>query len=240
MRKILYLGYIDIKNLQRDTFLIGMLLYPLLIAIMIRYLVPYVHQWALETYFLDITDYYPLIAAFAVVVNPIMFGIVSGFPLLDERDEGVLMALKITPLPQEWYLVYRITTPMIVSIAYTFAIIPIIDLVSINPFYLIGSSILLGLEAPLLALFIGTFASNKVEGIAYLKGMGIVLLAPLLGYFIDSWWQYLFAVIPTYWPIKAVVESINNNPYAWFYIGVGIGLHILLLYLLQRRFKTRI
>lgn len=55
-----------------------------------------------------------------------------------------------------------------------------------------------GLFAPVVAMLLAAFASNKVEGIALRKGFGIVMLGPLAGYFLQSNWQRLLGTLHTY------------------------------------------
>jgi fluoroquinolone transport system permease protein len=51
--------------------------------------------------------------------------------------------------------------------------------------------------APLSALFFGSVAQNKVQGFVLNKGMGIILVPPLIAYFVESGWQLLFGIFPT-------------------------------------------
>lgn len=41
-----------------------------------------------------------------------VFGVVTGFLLLDERDDRTLTALQVTPLPLRAYIFYRVTVPI--------------------------------------------------------------------------------------------------------------------------------
>ena len=92
--------------------------------------------------------------------------------------------------------------------------------------------------APLFALILSTFAANKVEGLALMKGLSVFMLGPLAAYFIDSDLQLLLGVLPTYWPTKAFwVAGEGGN--LWPYVLVGMVYHLLLLVWLLRRFQKK-
>jgi fluoroquinolone transport system permease protein len=116
-------------------------------------------------------------------------------------------------------------------------------LTSLTPFSLLPAvvsiAVLSGIMAPLFGLILATFASNKVEGLALTKALGIFLLGPLAAYFIDSNWQLLLGILPTYWPAKAFWVAAEGGNY-WPYILVGVLYHLLLLVLLPRGFKNRV
>jgi len=52
------------------------------------------------------------------------------------------------------------------------------------------------------ALFNATLAQNKVQGFAVMKATSIIPIPPLLAYYGDSGWQWLFGLVPSYWPVK--------------------------------------
>jgi len=57
--------------------------------------------------------------------------------------------------------------------------------------HLLPVLLIAALEAPIMTLFLGAFANNKVEGITLSKAMGIMFVAPVVVYFLESNWQYL-------------------------------------------------
>ena len=60
-------------------------------------------------YAFDLRPYYDaFMGYFLVSLAPMMFGIVIGFLLLDECDDNTLMALQVTPLSLNNYLLYRL------------------------------------------------------------------------------------------------------------------------------------
>ena len=58
-------------------------------------------------------------------------------------------------------------------------------------------------NAPIYAVLLATFAGNKVQRLALMKGVGVFYIAPSTVWFTPDPWQWLLSVMPTYWPVKA-------------------------------------
>ena len=175
--------------------------------------------------------------SFVVELMPILAGMVVGFLLLDQKDDGTLAALRVTPLTLGGYLAYRIAMPMLVSVPMTLAVFPIAGLVRVG----VGPLLLMALGAaplaPLFALVLATFAGNKVEGFALTKASGVVLFPPVLAYFVPEPWQWAFGIIPTYWPVKASWVWWDRGWASAALLATGVVYQAFLLRLLLRRFR---
>ena len=233
------LGPIDLRNIRRDSLLLWMAMMPLFLALFFRFVVPWVRNGILQQFNFDIQPYYPLLMSYGfIIATPVLFGVVIGFLLLDERDDQTLKALQVTPLPLSGYLAYRISLPMILSVVLTVLTYPIAGLVPFSTAPLAAVSLLAAPLAPIFALFLATFAANKVQGFALMKGIGVVLILPMLAYFIESNWQLLLGIIPTYWPIKLYWVLYASETGGWVYFVVGLVYQVLILALLLRRFNA--
>ena len=233
------LGPIDLQNIRRDSLLLWMAAMPLFLALLFRFAVPWVRDGILQQFNFDIQPFYPLLMSYGfIIATPLLFGVVIGFLLLDERDDQTLKALQVTPLPLSGYLAYRITIPIILSIVLTVLMYPIAGLVPFSTTHLIAVSLLAAPLAPIFALFMATFAANKVQGFALMKGVGVVLILPVLAYFIESNWQLALGIVPTYWPIKLYWMLYAGETGGWIYFVVGLVYQALMLALLLRRFNV--
>jgi fluoroquinolone transport system permease protein len=237
LRAIRALGPIDIQNIQRDALLRWIVLVPLLIGLVGRYLVPYAAGQILARLRFDITPYYPLVSGFLVMTMPLMVGIVIGFLLLDQRDDHTLSALQVTPLSLNGYLIYRISLPMFLSFVTSAAIVPLSGLVQMNWLSLCVTALAAAPLAPIYALFFAAFAENKVQGFALAKAAGVMLLPPLIAYFVHSHWQWVFGLAPTYWPARLFWALQAGEPLAALYLIIGLLYQAALLTLLLRRFN---
>lgn len=234
LKAVRSLSAADVKNVIRDPFLKWVIPAPFLMAIAFRLLIPGIT--AVAEPWVALSDYYPLLLSMIVIFVPLLYGIVVGFMLLDERDEDTLTALKVTPMSMGKYLAYRMTTPVIISVVTTLLAYPLIGLVNIDPVLLVAITFLASLSAPFIALIFAAFARNKVEGMAIQKMLGGVFMIPVLAYFIPSWWQLLFGVFPTYWTLKAFWIACEGGQGFWPYIIAGLLVHLVFIGLLLKRF----
>jgi fluoroquinolone transport system permease protein len=170
---------------------------------------------------------------FAVQTGPLLLGAVSGLMLLDERDESSLTSLRGTPLRIGRYALYRASGPVLLSIALCFGGVYFVGLVAAPPLRIAAVAAVNALGAPIISLALVSLAGDKVEGMALMKGMGIFMFAPVIGWFVDPPMRWLLGVIPTLWPAEARGSF-------WPVIAVGLVSHLLLLWLLLRRFHRRL
>lgn len=231
------LGPIDAKNIRRDAMLRWIVLFPVLVAGVLRWGAPWLAATLLEELQFDLSPYYPLMMSSFAMTMPLMIGMVIGFLLLDQRDDNTLSALQVTPLSLNGYLAYRISLPMLISSLVTIAVIPITNLVEMSFFQLLLAALAAAPIAPLAALFLASFARNKVQGFALSKGSGFILVPPLAAYFVDSGWQLAFGLAPTYWPVKLFWVLEAGLPHAWLYLTAGLAYQLLLIFVLMKAFN---
>lgn len=230
------LGPIDLRSIGRDSLLLWVIPYPLVLGVLLRWLAPAAEAWLARRFALEIGPYLPLVGCFVLLAAPIMVGFVVGFLMLDERDEGALTALLVTPLTAGQYLLYRIGMPLLASVAIGLLVFPIVNFGAVPWGPVVPVVAVAALEAPLFALFLVGFAENKVQGFALAKGLGGLLVAPAAIFFVEEPWQYLAGIAPTYWPVKAfAVASSGESGYA-LCIAAGLAFHTLLILLLLLRF----
>lgn len=231
------LGPVDLRNVARDEMLRWMVFIPLLIAVGVRYGWPLLVTQLQASFQFELEPYRIMIMSYLLIGSPVVFGVVIGFLLLDERDEGSLIALQVTPLTLANYLIYRLGLPVILTIILVVVSLPLAGIVNFS----FGDLLLLGLVtallAPMLALFLAAFASNKVQGFALMKGGGILFILPFVAYFLDDRWQWLFGLFPTYWPPKLFWMLSEDGSGVWLVALAGIVNQMIWIYLLGRRFN---
>jgi fluoroquinolone transport system permease protein len=232
------LGPIDLRNVRRDPLLGWIVAMPLLVALLLRLAIPPLTTTLRAQLGFDLTPFYPVILSyFVIMMLPLIVGMVIGFLLLDERDDGTLTALQVTPLALPSYLAYRVLVPMGITIALLFVAFPLAGLGTLNFGHIFISALVAAPLAPLIALTLAALAQNKVQGFAVLKGLGGALSAPpVLGYFVRSTWHWAFGLFPTFWPMKVYWVLDAGEPNAWLFVAIGLTYQGLLLALLMRRF----
>lgn len=231
------LGPIDLRNIRRDAMLRWLVLAPVLLALLLRWLTPTVTEHVRLRYEFALEPYYPLIASFMALTTPLIAGALVGFVLLDQRDDGTLSALQVTPLTLDGYFVYRLATPLLVSVAMTMITVPLTGLVRLGWPALALVALAAAPLAPLFALLFAGFAANKVQGFALMKAAGVLNWPPLIGWFLPLKWQWFTGIVPTYWPAKVFWMIEAGESGVWAYLAIGLIYQSGLLVLLLKRFN---
>ena len=222
----------ELRNIRRDSMLRWMAAFPILFAVLTRWLVPLVDA-SIE---LDLQPYYLLIISVtAVMGSPVLIGFLVGVLLLDERDDGTLQAIRVTPLSMRRYLAWKLSLPVAVTTLLSLLGIPLAGLVSFQfnftPAVLVGA-----LWAPILALAMVAFAKDKLQGFVLMRVTNGLLLLPIGVWFFDARWEPLFAVLPAYWPLKAFWLAARGESYLLFAV-TGAAYHAAIVAWLYARFQ---
>ncbi|MHA6481614.1 hypothetical protein ACX1C1_06890 [Paenibacillus sp. strain BS8-2] len=219
----------DCRQMLKDPMLMACIIGPILLIAMARFGLPALLDWIEYEYEITLYAYTSLAAIFLLTIIPVLIGSLAGLLMLDERDEKLIAYFEVTPLTRDGYFRFRIWMPSLLGLI---TIGLFIGLSGIAEARLISiyAVVLLVLEAPLIAMFLAAFASNKVEGLALSKAAGLLFTGPIIAYFAPKPWSYLGVWIPTYWPAQSYLTGIRDEGGAslgWF-VG-GLGLHIVLL-----------
>jgi fluoroquinolone transport system permease protein len=230
------LGPVDLRNVRREPMLAVSVVLPLGVALLLRWGVPALSAWLGARHGFDLAPYLPIFASGYLMVGPTFVGFIAGFLLLDERDDGVLRAMQVTPVSLRSLLAYRLGVPVALAVAVTLAGWALLDLVVLPPGALLATVALAAFNAPMLALFLGAFAENKVSGFAMMKLYGAATDLPLAAWFAPEPAQWLAGLFPTYWPMKVVWQAAAGEawlPFAW----IGLAVNVAALALLLARFR---
>lgn len=238
MRRILNLIKADAKFILRDGILLIALLAPILLAFVIRFGVPIVTDLVMAEFGFDVVPLYPLFIGFSIFITAMMIGVLIGFIILDERDEDILAYLAVTPLSKSYYLGYRLSSPFVICFVLGALVVVIADLVTAPIWLWVVVLLLAALEAPMCTLFLVAFASNKVEGLALSKLLGVLYVAPIVGVMVESPLRFVLAVIPQFWLVWPLYISVSWH--VWLVLLGGIAIHCMVLRGLYQRFSLKI
>lgn len=238
MKKIIALSLGDLRNITRDAVLMMSILGPLILALTIKFVMPWIQEVVLAQLSYNLSQDFAFIMSFLILMVPMMIGMLTGFMILEERDEDLLTYFSVTPLSKSGYLIYRLISPIVISLILTLVLLQLTSLIKIDLLQLLPIILLASLGAPIIALFMTSFAQNKVEGLALGKISGILPFAALAAYFIKSNWQLLAGVFPSYWISKAFL--LRNTKYYWFYLFLGLVVHLAYLKFFLAKFSRKI
>ena len=97
-----------------------------------------------------------------------------------------------------------------------------------NALVIIAVSLLGAIQVPSVVLIVNSFSENKVQGFVVMKLSGIVIMFPLIGFFVTGGIQYLLGVAPGYWAGRVVelelVPSEAGSALLVFLAGVAYNL----------------
>lgn len=230
----------DIRHALLDPVLMAGIFGPLALLLLSRFGFPLADQWLEDRYAFRLKQYTGFAAVFLVSVIPMLTGMMTGLLMLDERDEDVIAYYAVTPLMRKGYMIYRLFLPSLLCTVFSALYLLFSGFAEIQ-LEIFSSLLLLVLEAPCFALFLSTFSSNKVEGLALSKLGGLLMAGPVVAYFVPGGWQLLGVWIPTYWPAKIILEGIEDRHLtALCYLGIGMLFHIFLLIIMVRAFIKRV
>jgi fluoroquinolone transport system permease protein len=208
----------DAMNIARDPMLLFATAMSLTPALALSLTRDPLDAAALSTF--GIADFSRYVVPFALLIPAILIGWVTGFLLLEDRDEGTLLALDITPVGKSGFLIYRVSITALLAVALTLYAWPLI-LPGASPILAAALSVLVGANAIAFTVALPAIARNKVEGLALTKLTNLFAVVPLLAA-IPSPWRFLAAPIPSYW----VGELLNLTDVAalplWLAASLGL------------------
>lgn len=212
----------DAMNISRD---------PILIVASMMSLLPGLALWQTQAAIDDaalagfgVAEFSRYLVPAALLIPALLIGWVTGFLLLEDRDDGPLLALDVTPIGKGGFLAYRVTITALVTAAITFfAMRLMVPQAGWSMTLLLVT--LVAANAVMVAAVLPTIARNKVEGLALSKVVNIALIVPLLA-IIPSPWRYLGGVIPTYWIGELLQLSGEDYLGAPIVIALALATHI--------------
>lgn len=226
----------DLRLLYRDGFLLLVVLVLPVSGVIFRFLLPYLSTLLDE--WVTLERYYGVVLAFFLLgQQPILIGCVIGILFVEERDEGTLLALQVTPLSLERFLAYRLSAGMLLSIVLTYVDIRLAGLVDVGTAPLLVAAAAASLTAPIVAIAYASFIANSVQAVTAIKPVQAwALLAGLL-YFVATPWQWLGSLVaPLYYPMRLFWTAAEGAP-EWWLLAPGTLLPVLGFTWLLARFR---
>jgi len=225
----------DLRNIVRDRLLLyTAFLIPVIIIIFTRLVIP----WLSEN-IMPLQNYYPLLFMLMAITIPMMFGFVTGFLIMDERDENLLTVLRVMPISRSAYLIYRMAFMSVLSFIYILLFPALTGLIDISLFDYLPIAVLLALFTPVMGLIANIVANNKVQAFAVFKMLGGVFFLPLFAFFINNDLKYVFGIIPNFWTFMALDKLLNTGTQDVVFLGIGFISHLTLLTLLFYLFNKK-
>jgi fluoroquinolone transport system permease protein len=233
MKRLIIVAANDFRLVFRDNSLKLFLAMPLLILVVMRYGVPYV-----AGFYEGIRDYVGIILMLATTQGAVAFGFVYSMVLVDEKDTSVAKVYGVLPVSKFWFVAFRLFPPFVLATAATFFLLLVQPFYVFTAFPVLFYSMLAGLIAPLMVLFVAMLADNKIEAMTWQKLFNAPLFVPILAFFVPAPFAILFAILPTWWAFQGLRLMIEGKD-PWGYLLVGSGYSVLSIVIMIGQFTSR-
>lgn len=185
-----------------------------------------------------------VVAMFFIIMTGYIFGAITAFTLLDDKDDNVLMSLKITPVSVKAYVYMKLVVTFLFGLLATIVLIYATGfLEGSNIGVIILISIVSALQAPGLTLIVNSFSDNKVEGFVYMKMTGLILVFPVLAFFYTAWQEVFLVIAPGFWSARMIqmelLPMMDTNLTFTVYFIIGVLYNLLFVYLFMRIYSKR-
>lgn len=212
----------EIKNISRDRMYLFFIMYPIILGVVGYFLIPYLKETVQPGNLLP-----EIVAMLLILMTGFIYGALTAFTLLDDKDDNVLMSLKITPISVKLYVIIKLAISFIFGFIATLVIILTTKfLPNSNVWIILLISILGALQAPGVALIVNSFSSNKVEGFVIMKMSALILAIPVVAFFVQSWQEVFLIFAPGFWSARMIqmelipTIDVNFTLIVYFIFGV--------------------
>ena len=229
MDRFIRLSLNDFKLIFRDKSLRIFLFMPVLIFIIILVYIP-----ILTSQYESVIPYIPLILMAATLQTSTMFGFIYAIVLIHEKDMSVAKVYGVLPILKTGFVITRMVFPFVISSIFTFLLLVIQPFHDISIGFNILLSILCGLFAPLLAVFVSILSKNKMEGLTWFKIINLFVTLPLVAFFIPRY-SDLFGILPTHWAFQSL-DTIISGGNTLILLAIGFFYTTILLIFSIRKF----
>lgn len=223
----------DLRNIVRDRTVGVLLVVPLIFLILLRFGYPVAERLVPEA-----GEYVTLVVAAFCLIAGTFPAFMSAFIMLDERDQGVLAALRILPVAPGRLLAYRLAVVTALSLLYPVLLLTGTGLVDQPWWRFPVLAVLCAVGSPAAALLVVALAGNKIEGLTLFKGWFFILALTGVGVAQPGWWSWPIAALPTYW-VYAAFGAAGTQRFLLVSV-VALAFHAVVIAVAWRRFRRRV
>lgn len=236
MQNILQLSIADFRQILREQLLwVMFIVAPTAQFLLARWLIP------------ALVDHFPVFAGYEFLLAGAMtlqvvsgIGFVIAMMLLDEKDEDVLTAIRVLPISPLGFITYRLLAATLLATVFGFAMLYGSGLTEIGFSRALSASLIFALVSPIVVLFMSTYGDNKVEGLAMYKGISLVLLLPVISFFVPAGWKFILGLLPNYWSFQFIAPQPTAFRLPWLNFLIGLLLHLSLISYLFVQFRKKV
>jgi hypothetical protein len=234
MNSILTYSRNDLRQIFRDPVLYVMFLVPFLFIAILRFALPALSE------LLPVLDTYRMVIVASICLVTSMFpAFIFSFIMLDEKDLDVLSAIRVLPVSSSGFIMYRLVFISLFSLVFNLLILILSHQTTWSLLKMVLVSIPVAMVSPASCLMITAFASNKIVGTTWMKGLNFLFMIPVLTYIFEGSWEYLLGILPYYWIFKLFDPGFQTLSFTANLI-IGLTYLCLLLIFSTMLFKKKV
>lgn len=177
--------------------------------------------------------------AIFIVFMLIISGFLIGLTIVNDKEEGTIQAIRISPVNKVDYFIGKSIYPLLVMLLYTIVGMLVLKLIHVNILQTYLVVVVSYSVALLFGLVLGALGKNENEAIGYGKLLStIVALSILGGTLLPDKWQWAVWWSPLYW-IYDILEEVFTESATWGVLGwksaVVVGLTGIYFILLRKK-----
>lgn len=229
----------ELRNVVRDKMYLAFALYPIILGIIGYFLIDYIEKQVSPD---NLTP--EILAMFLILMTGYVYGALIAFTLLDDEDDLVLLSLKITPISVKSYVIVKLIVSFIFGFIATLVITLATGFLPNASFWSVMLISFAGaLQAPGLALIVNSFSNNKVEGFVVMKLSGLLLVLPVVAFFVMDWQEVFLVFAPGFWPARMIqielLPQFNTNFNFVMYFIIGVIYNMLFLTMFMKIYAKK-
>lgn len=142
-------------------------------------------------------------------------GATVGLSIVDERENGVLRAVAVSPLRLGGYAATKLAPALLLGLAGISAAALIIGKAALLPRCLLLALVSLPVSG-MMTFALGAFAGNQIAAIGVLKLLiPLSMILPISAVFVPQQWQFLYYILPMYWQYRALSAVLAGSSILW-------------------------
>lgn len=213
----------DLKLIFSDATLKAFLILPVLLFVMAIWLVP-----MLTAKFDFLNNYINLILVVLIIENTQGFCIINSLLFIEEKETQTAKVYGILPISKYSLIFARLFIPYVLTVFFNLVLLSFQNFVNLSIIYNLMISLLAALIVPIYVLLLSSFAKNRLEGMVYIKLFNLLVLLPIVAFFIAGSWKHFFGLLPTHWLFQSLDNGLSASTssesilYAFLYLTYGL------------------
>ncbi len=234
MRKKLLRFKYDLKLIIREPIMILFAVLPLFLLFLFRFGIPVAMEFIASKIPFEPSLYTNYVFTIALLMTPFMTGTLAGFLMLDEKDGNVMELILMTPRGFAGYLISRLTVPAVLSTVYMIVGFVIYSSAGYGFSLMPGIAAMIIIQSGVTALILFSVADNKVQGLTYAKGLGLLMLPIFFDLLSNTFLNIIGYISPYYW----IYNYLINKNATSLLIGLIVNLTWLIVIIIIGFRKT--